>query len=259
MAFFDFHMHSSYSNDGDLTPQELIEMAVRSGITILSLTDHNTTAGVAEMVQAGEAAGIRVIPGIEINCFYKNIILHVLGYNIDPQNKKILEIEQDIMEKYKAASDEIIRLINKTGIDVENEEVYSKSRYRIATGELIAEVVLQKPGAENNPLLVPYLPGGNRDDNPYANFYWDFCGQGKPAYVYVEYPSLDYTIAVINEAGGVPVLGHPGQLLRGIEEMLPSICSRGINVSARQPFHKSSMSNFCFKPKAVSSKILESP
>jgi len=238
MAVVDFHMHSLYSSDGEFTPQELVDMAFRSGIKALSLTDHNTVRGTKEMMEAGKAAGITVISGIELDCYYEKTVFHVLGYGIDPQNKKILEIEKDVFEKSKKASNEFIRRIKNEGIDVDAEELFSRASDGIIIGELIAEVAFHKPGAEKNKIIAPYLPGGSRSDNPYVNFYWDFCAPGKPAYVEIDYISLDDVIAVIEEAGGVPVLAHPGQMLRESEITLSAVCSRGIKgIEAYSNYH----------------------
>jgi len=238
MTVVDFHMHSLYSDDGEFTPQELVDIAFRSGIKALSLTDHNTVQGTKEMIEAGRAAGITVISGVEFDCYHEKTLFHVLGYGIDPQNKKISEIDRDVFEKSREASRELIRLIKNEGIDVDTEELFFKSHRGVVIGELIAEVALRKPGAEKNKNLLPYLPGGNRSDNPYVNFYWDFCSQGKPAYIEIDYISLDDVIAVVREAGGVPVLAHPGQMLKGNETTLSSVCSRGIKgLEAYSTYH----------------------
>lgn len=75
------------------------------------------------------------------------------------------------------------------GIYIDRESLQALTREGIATGEMIAEVALAL-GNAGDPLLSPYRLEGGRSDNPYVNFYWDFCGQGKPAYLPVEYMSL---------------------------------------------------------------------
>ena len=76
------------------------------------------------------------------------------------------------------------------------------------TGEIIAEVALQDE--RNHPLMKEYLPGGSRSDNPFVNFYWDYCAQSKPAYVPIHYISLKEAVDMIHAAGGIAVLAHPG-------------------------------------------------
>jgi predicted metal-dependent phosphoesterase TrpH len=229
MATIDLHMHSAYSCDGELSPRELLEIALGSGLHIVSLTDHNTCVGISEAAEAGKTMGITVIPGVELDCFYRGVLFHVLGYGIDQDNPLLREIDLDVQSRNRASSLETIRLLNRIGIKLDKEEALSKAKNGFVTGELVAEIMLNKTDAGENPLLRPYLPGGDRSDNPYVNFYWDYCGQGSPAYVHIEYISMEKALAAIGDASGVSVLAHPGQNLKGKEDMLPSIIALGID------------------------------
>ena len=62
----DFHIHSSHS-DGNQSVQELVKQAAENGITIMSLTDHDTTTGISEAQKLGAEMGVKIIPGIEIS------------------------------------------------------------------------------------------------------------------------------------------------------------------------------------------------
>lgn len=228
MAVVDLHIHSTYSCDGELSPEELLGIARRSGLRVVSLTDHNTCVGIPEAIEAGRIAGIEVISGIELDCFYQGVLFHVLGYGINYDNSLLQEIDLNVQLRNRASSLETVRLINKAGIELNEGEALSKAKNGFVTGELVAEIVLSKSNAGENPLLRPYLPEGSRSDNPYVNFYWDYCGQGSPAYVHIEYISMEDAITAIREAGGVSVLAHPGQNLKGKENMLPSIVDLGI-------------------------------
>jgi 3',5'-nucleoside bisphosphate phosphatase len=81
----DLHTHSTHS-DGQWTPEGLVAEAVRAGIDILALTDHDTTTGVDEFVRAGRAAGILPIPAIEVSAALDDRPYHVLCYGIDPRS-----------------------------------------------------------------------------------------------------------------------------------------------------------------------------
>lgn len=75
----DFHIHSTAS-DGSLTPKEIVLYAKKTGIDIIAVTDHNSTGGVGEAVEAGKEYGVSVIPGVELSTRYKGNSIHVLGY-----------------------------------------------------------------------------------------------------------------------------------------------------------------------------------
>src|SRR5207247_3084680 len=79
----DLHTHSLRS-DGALSPADLIRRAADRGVSVLSLSDHDTLAGVAEAVAAGDALGVRVIPASELNTESEWGAAHALGYFIDP-------------------------------------------------------------------------------------------------------------------------------------------------------------------------------
>ena len=65
---YDFHNHSCLSpcGDNDMTPYNFVNMAKIMGLDVVALTDHNTCLNCPAAVKAGEAAGITVIPGMEL-------------------------------------------------------------------------------------------------------------------------------------------------------------------------------------------------
>ena len=79
----DLHLHTTAS-DGRLTPTELVQLAASSGLRTISVSDHDTTAGLAEAQRAADAIpGMRLIPGIELSCDVPGGEVHMLGYFMD--------------------------------------------------------------------------------------------------------------------------------------------------------------------------------
>ena len=93
----DLHMHNRYSDDGESIPSELIEKCAKKEVRMMSVTDHNCVKANEEAAKAAKERGISYISGIEIDCIYKDINFHVLGYGIDYRScdfgklKRILE------------------------------------------------------------------------------------------------------------------------------------------------------------------------
>lgn len=222
----DLHMHSNVSLDGQYSPEELMSLCRKAGVATVALTDHNSIRGIPLARQAALELGLRFIPGIELDCLFRGINLHLLGYGIE-LTPALAAVEEKNLEKERAVSDRRIELIRGLGIHLEGEALQALSREGIATGEMIAEVALAG-GNVGNPLLTPYRPGEKRGDNPYVNFYWDFCSQGKPAYLPVEYMSLAEAIGLVRKAGGLPVLAHPGINIGRDISILEGICGEGI-------------------------------
>lgn len=211
----DLHMHSLYSDDGEFTPTQLVHACYKQGITIMSIADHNSVKANTEGKAVAESLGIHYITGIEIDCSYKGINLHVLGYGIDVTQPIFSELEDNIMCQELTCSAKKIELTNALGFQITKEAMDSVSDNGVYTGEMFGEVLLADERYLDHEILKPYRQGGARSDNPFVNFYWDYYSQGKPCYTEIHYPSLAETIALIKQHGGVSVLAHPGNNLKG--------------------------------------------
>ena len=110
----DFHIHSTFS-DGGLTPTEVIKLAKRKEVDIISITDHNNTDGIDEAIDEGKRQGIRVIPGVELSTRYEKRRVHVLGYfKDDSYNNELLKI---VLLKIRQGNVKDIRKIFYNDID----------------------------------------------------------------------------------------------------------------------------------------------
>uniref|UniRef100_UPI00321774BC PHP domain-containing protein n=1 Tax=uncultured Draconibacterium sp. TaxID=1573823 RepID=UPI00321774BC len=227
MNKIDLHIHSNYSNDGEFEIQELIDKCLINKINILSITDHNSILAINEALPLCSDSNLDLIPGIEIDCSYKNTDLHLLGYNINWQSNDFTELEQSIHREVMASFPEMIQNLEKAGIYVDGKEVLEKANGQLPCGELIAEVLITNKNYHSNPKLLPYLPGGKRSDMPYINFYLDFFAQGKPAYTKTNYMDFNDAINLVKSNGGTPIIAHPGLNLKGKEELAIDLLGKG--------------------------------
>ena len=226
----DVHMHSLYSDDGEFSPEEIIAIGKKEEMEIMALTDHNSVKGVDEMTEYGKKAGIKVISGVEIDCVYKGINLHMIGYGIDHKRKEFLEIENEIFEKEMAiAKIKIEKLKENTDLIVNEEKIFKIAAGNIVTGEIIGEVVLGEEKNRSNPLLKEYFNNGAKSDMPFVHFYWDFFSQGRIAYVPIEFRSMTEIVKLIKESGGLAVLAHPGNNFKNCLEIADDIIKEGID------------------------------
>lgn len=216
MSTVDLHIHSHYSDDGELSPAELVALAKGRGLTLMSITDHNSVRGVSEALAAAD--DLRVLPGVELDCTYGGKGFHLLGYDFDHTRSEFGAIEADILAQERAAAGEKVRLFRAaTDLPVDLDELLAAAPDGVVTGELIGEQLLSRPDAEQYPLLRPYLPGGEKSDMPNVRFYWDFFSEDKAAYVPIRYLSMAEAVTLLHSAGGLAVLAHPGQNLgRGV-------------------------------------------
>ncbi len=246
----DLHMHSRYSDDGQFTPSELVGKCAEKGIRMMSVTDHNCAKANEEAMKAAKEKGITYIPGIEIDCTYKDTNFHVLGYGIDFWSSDFEKIEKNIDSQSFEAS--LVRLAKTQALGFEQitEEdmwVLSKNNYwqRSWSGEMFAEVLLAMPEYAAHPILKPYRPGGERSDNPYVNFYWDYYSQGKPCYAKIDYPAMEEIIDMLHHNHGVAVIAHPGVNLKGKEFLLDDILNLGIDgIEAYSSYHSPAQAGY---------------
>lgn len=94
----DFHIHTRCS-DGNLTSKEVVNLAKKRGVDIISITDHNNTDGIDEAIKAGKENDITVIPGVELSTKFNNCRVHILGYfKDDSYNNELLK---EVLKKVK--------------------------------------------------------------------------------------------------------------------------------------------------------------
>ena len=239
MNQIDLHIHSIYSNDGTFTPEELLRQCAAAGIQTMAVADHNTTLDRVLALQLSWRCGVQVIPAVELDCTYRGTDLHVLGYGIDVTDPRFHKVEQELAEQERASSEPRMRLLQGLGLAFDEKAAAGLAHYGYITGEVIAEVALQDPRNDGLALLEPYRRGGARSDNPYVNFYWDYCAPGKPAYVPISFISLKEAVQLIVSSGGVAVLAHPARNVpREREDLLLEILQQGFaGVEAISSYH----------------------
>ena len=227
-SYIDLHMHSMYSDDGEYTPTQLVDMCHETGVKIMAIADHNWVKANEEAKKHADELGMTYIPAIEIDCTYKGVNLHVLGYGIDNQ-EVFNQLGEDIEKQEIACSMKKLELTNALGFDLKKEQLNALSTNGVYTGEMFGEALLNDSRYDDHELLKPYRQGGERSDNPYVNFYWDYYAQGKPCYTEIHFPTLEETIQLIHQHGGVALLAHPGNNLKGQFELFDEMVALGLD------------------------------
>jgi len=222
----DLHIHSCYSDDGELGIPEILKLCREQGITLFSVTDHNGVNGAREASSlCTPVQDLNFVSGIEIDCNYRGTDLHLLGYGVNLNGKDFDNLQAAVRRKYLDAIPQMIRNLEPLGIFVDREELMRRSGGEPPTGELFA--LLENPDQRSNPRLLPYFPGGERSDMPLINFYLDFFAQGKPAYVKIEHLDFKEAVALVRDNGGIPIVAHPGLNLKGREGTVGELLDLG--------------------------------
>jgi predicted metal-dependent phosphoesterase TrpH len=235
----DLHMHSLYSDDGEFTPTELVEQCHNANIEVMAIADHNFVKAIDEAKAAAKKYAMSVIPAIEIDCVYKGINLHVLGYGIDYHHPSFNKLGEDILKQELLLSD--IKLEKTNALfhtQLTREQLLSIMPNGVFTGEAFAQALLEDERYLQLEALKPYREKGERSDNPYVNFYWDYYSQGKAIYTKVNYPSLEEIIKLIKSHGGISILAHPGNNLKNQFELFDEMVQLGLDgVEAFSSYH----------------------
>lgn len=188
----ELHCHSIYS-DGTLTPAELVARAVKNGVELLTLTDHDSVSGGPDLFEAAKAQGLDVRLGIEINCAGEGAAdrVHILGYGIDPKSPGFGERLAEFRERRTVRAKRIVENLRGLGFAIEFEHVASGVKETL--GRPHVADALRRLG-----IVKSRKEAFDR-----------FLVRGKPGYVESMGPSPAEAIALIRDAGGTACLAHP--------------------------------------------------
>lgn len=201
----DLHTHSCCS-DGTLTPSQLMELAVRKGLTAIALTDHDTVSGICEAAKWAEAQPLTLIPGIEISSLYdmgsttKDI--HILGLGIQAENPVFLQRLENFQKLRDARNLKMLRRIRDVVMDIDEDDFFSHYKGAVITRAHFAAYLLER-GAVSS----------------VKEAFDRYLGDGKPCFVPKEGVTCQEAVECILEAGGHPVLAHPPQYRLGYEAL----------------------------------------
>jgi 3',5'-nucleoside bisphosphate phosphatase len=203
--FIDLHTHSTAS-DGRSTPSELIALADRVSLAAVALTDHDTTAGLAEAGAAAEKfPDLHFVPGIELSAMFSSGTLHILGLGIDKDAPELSALTKNLIEARNQRNPKIIARLQELGMDVDISDVLavisdssSASPDRVVGRMHIAEALRRKGYVHST-----------------GEAFQRFFGNGGVAFVDKEKLTPREVIDPIHQSGGVAVLAHPVHLTYG--------------------------------------------
>ncbi len=192
----EIHMHSIFS-DGEFSPSELIEIAEKNNVTVLSLTDHDTFEGIPEFLQSAEETGITAFPGIEITVKFHDFNIHLLAYFKDYESIKP-KLKDRVKEMTLTRENRMRQLIERVnGVIPERFQ----GTIEFDNVKRAAEGILARPHLAREMVRLGIVP---------------HTGQAFERYLVkynIERENLDAqsAISLVRESGGVPVLAHPGE------------------------------------------------
>ena len=211
MTGFDMHIHSTAS-DGIWTAEQIIDQARELGLSGISITDHDTVAGLPQTLAYAQSVDLPLISGIELSSEYEGRDVHILGYWIDVE----FMLQSAFLHKINAAREErchkIMQRLAALGMPLDLNVV-------IAGAGQLGERSLGRPHIAFAMVEAGYVQNIKEAFNKWLS-------RGLPAYV----PRLKFTpfeaIDLIHEAKGITVLAHPGTGVPDI--LLPRLVRHGL-------------------------------
>lgn len=195
-TYIDLHIHSTAS-DGTFSPTEIVndalKIAGKENPVVIALTDHDTVAGTEEFQKLASKykKQLTAIPGVEISTDYHGIEIHVLGYNIDPTNKTLLEQLAIYRESRDERNEKIIKKLNEQGFEIS-----------------IDELIPEKPGESIGRPHIAKLLMKKKYVSSVQEAFDKYLADGRCCYVDRLLPTPQESINLIKNSGGIPVLAH---------------------------------------------------
>lgn len=190
----DLHCHSIFS-DGTNTPEELVALAAKAGISALALTDHDTTDGWPRFKAAAAQTPVQAVSGIELSAEFGDITLHILGYLFDPANEALQTALTWVREGRTERNFQILEKLNRLGYKLTHDDILKHAGDDLIGRPHFAAALIEKGHFKHKDKIFQQL-----------------LGKGKAAYVERRRLSPEACVELIRSAGGIASIAHPGQM-----------------------------------------------
>ena len=191
--YIDLHTHTAAS-DGTDSPSALVERAAALGLAAVAVTDHDTQSGVAEALAAGARWGVEVLPGVELNCGYRDYGIHILGYFPQAENPRTAALCRWAVEQRDARNARIAAAMRADGVDISLEDLARRFPGSVLGRPHFAAVLVEQGRAES-----------------VSDAFRRWLSRGCPYYRKRVYISLEQGFEAIRADGGKAVFAHPFQ------------------------------------------------
>jgi predicted metal-dependent phosphoesterase TrpH len=171
-----------------------VETAARVALTWVAITDHDTVDGLEEGSAEAQRVGIGFVPGVELSVEYRDQDLHILAYWVDPADHGLSTLLEQVSRSRVVRARRILSRLHGLGVRLSMDAVAEQARASRSLGRAhIARALIEIGEA-----------------GTFADAFARYLGFGAPAYVPKETVGPVEALRVLREAGGVPVLAHPG-------------------------------------------------
>ena len=226
------HLHSVYS-DGKLTPRQIVKKLAQAKINFAVLSDHDTVSGVGEFAREAKLAKIDTMPGVEISAEEHGIGVHILGYGININDKRLMDIFKKQQAERRKAFDRYVALFKKAGFIINRRKYLEFRKIKSVAKPHVFRLIWDVP--QNQKLCYEKYHFQKSKFGPQTEFIQAFMeSPDQLAYVNKKSITAKNAIQSIHAAGGVAVWAHPGIEIefkneKIFNEVLKGLLSNGID------------------------------
>lgn len=193
----DLHCHSTCS-DGTLHPEEIVRLAVDSGLKGLSITDHDSIDAYPLALPLAEELGLEMISGAEFSSIHKDVSVHILAYAFSLESSIIHDFCQRHNQRRESRNRGILALLAKHGMTITEEEIAACTPNNLPH----ARRTVGRPHIAQAMIRKGYVLSVNEA-------FKKWLAEGKPCYAQGESFTAEETIDIIHQAKGLAVIAHP--------------------------------------------------
>jgi len=220
----DLHAHTTYS-DGTFSPEESVAHARGVGLTVLSISDHDSTEGLPRAFAAAEGTGLEVVPGVEFSALYDGGGVHVLAYWMDLDHEEFQAELRRLRDDRLARGEQMVRKLQALGHPIVLRRVRE----------------LAKGGNIGRPHVAHALVEAGVVATIKQAFTTDLIGTGGKGHVEKHAIHPVEAVRLIKRAGGVAVMAHPALWRDGVpapDELIEEMVEAGLDgLEADHPSH----------------------
>jgi len=188
----DLHLHTTYS-DGTLDPATLVGLCASRGLSVIAISDHDSTEGLPEALAAASSYdGLEVIPAIELSTDIPGSEIHILGYYVDYEDRAFQKVLGEFRQDREGRGRRMVEKLNDLGLKISWERVQE-----ISDG-----------GAIGRPHIAQALVEAGYVQYP-RDAFDRYIGRDGPAYVGRPKLTPEDAIKLLIGNGALPVMAHP--------------------------------------------------
>lgn len=199
----DLHIHTYYS-DGLQSPGDVVQAAVKNGVNLIAVTDHDNAVGREKVRNLAVNAGICAVDGIEISAYEGDLKVHTLGYNLDFNAPEYVNFYKRLLSASVDRAADSVEKLNNGGI-------------KIAMDEVLAE--RKDTNSPVHTMLISYVAVKKGYCSSPHDFYARYLNYGRIGFSNIGRPTPEEAVKVIKDCGGISSLAHPGRISAGEGEI----------------------------------------